>query len=407
MKQFLFLLSVLSVVASKVVAQDPIALDGKEWNIRAGHYIYFSDIHMWIDGDTIVDGMACKKLYKHTKQLWEGGEESLEIGYCRQDGDKYYQNGELMFDLGLQVGDTFVSDNSITYTVINVGNIVLKDGVPRKCLTVIDDPNAQPDIYNSDVWVEGVGSLSMGVFSNDFVSVGQVKTLLDCSHNGQRIYYHDPIAVDGKEWTLATRGTSPMEIRLWIDGDTVVAGQKYKRVYKQTRASDGQESLEIGYCCQDNKQYWQNDRLLFDLGVDADDYFFGIDNKSDDATFKYVLTSGDTILCDGVTRRYVVVSEQIEPELVTPENTDIWVEGIGSLKTGIFDYNTLREGEEIELLSCTYNGVYLFKKLGADINISCPRPSMAPTPYYDLMGRPVANPTRGIYIKDGKKIAVD
>ncbi len=29
------------------------------------------------------------------------------------------------------------------------------------------------------------------------------------------------------------------------------------------------------------------------------------------------------------------------------------------------------------------------------------------TPYYDLQGRPVANPTRGIYIKDGKKIAVD
>ena len=29
------------------------------------------------------------------------------------------------------------------------------------------------------------------------------------------------------------------------------------------------------------------------------------------------------------------------------------------------------------------------------------------TPYYDLMGRPVANPMRGIYIKDGKKMAVD
>ena len=33
--------------------------------------------------------------------------------------------------------------------------------------------------------------------------------------------------------------------------------------------------------------------------------------------------------------------------------------------------------------------------------------NQTPTPYYDLMGRPVANPTRGIYIKDGKKIAVD
>lgn len=29
------------------------------------------------------------------------------------------------------------------------------------------------------------------------------------------------------------------------------------------------------------------------------------------------------------------------------------------------------------------------------------------TPYYDLQGRKVANPTRGIYVKDGKKIAVD
>ena len=28
------------------------------------------------------------------------------------------------------------------------------------------------------------------------------------------------------------------------------------------------------------------------------------------------------------------------------------------------------------------------------------------TPYYDLQGRPVANPTRGIYIKDGKKVII-
>ena len=28
-------------------------------------------------------------------------------------------------------------------------------------------------------------------------------------------------------------------------------------------------------------------------------------------------------------------------------------------------------------------------------------------PYYDLMGRPVANPTRGLYIRDGKKIVVE
>ena len=91
MKQFLFLLSVLSVVASKVVAQDPIAMDGKEWHIREKivHYIdYSSDVHLWIAGDTIVDETYCKKLYVHTKQLWEGGEESLEVRSCHQVGEQ-------------------------------------------------------------------------------------------------------------------------------------------------------------------------------------------------------------------------------------------------------------------------------------------------------------------------------
>ena len=30
----------------------------------------------------------------------------------------------------------------------------------------------------------------------------------------------------------------------------------------------------------------------------------------------------------------------------------------------------------------------------------------APTPYYDLQGRKVANPTHGIYIKDGRKVII-
>ena len=406
MKQILFLLSVLTIVSSEIVAQESIAIDGKEWNIRAGHSLYISDIHMWIDGDTIVDGTVCKKLYTHTKQLWEGGKESVEVGYCRQDGDKYYQNGELMFDLALQVGDTFALDTYTTYTVINIGDIVLTDGMPRKCLTVIDDTDAQPNIHNSDVWIEGVGSLRMGVYSNDFVSAGQVKTLLDCSHKGQRIYYHDPIAVDGKEWTFKTLDASPMEIRMWVEGDTIVDNRACKKIYRYTRDSDGQDTLEVNFCWQDDKQYWQNDRLLFDFGIDSHDYFFGVDNNSEYASIRYVVESGDTILCDGITRRYVVVSEQIESELITPENTDVWVEGIGSLKTGVFDNNTLREGEEVELLSCTYNGVYVFKKIGADINLGFPHFFMTSTPYYDLQGRPIANPVRGIYIKDGKKVSV-
>ena len=404
MKQILFLLSVLTVVSSEIVAQEPIAIDGKEWNIRTGHYIYFSDIHMWVEGDTIVDGTVCKKLYKHTKQLWEGGEDLTEVGYCYQKGDKYYQNGKLMFDLSLQKGEHFIVDDYITYTVVDTGHIVLKDGVSRKCLTVTDEPSAQLDIYNSDVWIEGVGSLRMGIYSNDFVSAGQIKTLLNCSHNGRRIYYHDPIAVDGKEWAFKTLDVSPTEIRMWIDGDTIVGDRTCKKIYKHTRASDGQEKLEVNFCWQDDKQYWQNDRLLFDFGIDRYDYFFGVDNNSEYASFRYVVASGDTILYDGLTRRYVIVSKEIDDDSPSPENVDIWVEGIGSLKTGVFDYNMLAEGKEVELLSCTYNGVYLYKNDNTNIKDLPLIPEKSVIPYYDLQGRPVAAPTRGIYIKDGRKV---
>ncbi|MBR5149665.1 MAG: hypothetical protein IKV15_10830 [Bacteroidaceae bacterium] len=405
MKQILFLLSVLTVVSSEIVAQEPIAIDGKEWNIRTGHYIYFSDIHMWVEGDTIVDGTVCKKLYKHTKQLWEGGEDLTEVGYCYQKGDKYYQNGKLMFDLSLKNGEHFIVDDYITYTVVDTGHIVLKDGVSRKCLTVTDEPSAQLDIYNSDVWIEGVGSLRMGIYSNDFVSAGQMKELIDCSYKGQRIHYHDPVALDGKEWTFKVEGSSSSEIRMWIDGDTIVSDRVCKKLYKQSQTSEGKE-LTVSYCWQNGKQYWQDDKLLFDFGLDRYDYFFGVDNKSDNVSFRCVMEAGDTILNDGLPRRYMIVSEQMDEDLIDPENTDIWVEGVGSLYTGIFDYNAIAEGQKVKLLNCTYNGLCIYQTIDAHMrNVLEFAPSVV-TPYYDLQGRKVANPTRGIYIKDGKKVII-
>ena len=59
------------------------------------------------------------------------------------------------------------------------------------------------------------------------------------------------------------------------------------------------------------------------------------------------------------------------------------------------------------LYICTSDkGVYAFDLTAAAISPVVEEASSL-SPYYDLMGRPVANPTRGIYIKDGKKIAVD
>ena len=56
-------------------------------------------------------------------------------------------------------------------------------------------------------------------------------------------------------------------------------------------------------------------------------------------------------------------------------------------------------------LSFYRNGVLLWGKEGQpETSVSTSVANKAPTPYYDLMGRPVATPTRGIYIKDGRKV---
>ena len=55
------------------------------------------------------------------------------------------------------------------------------------------------------------------------------------------------------------------------------------------------------------------------------------------------------------------------------------------------------------------NGVLLWGKGEEEKpgnSVVAPMVNKALTPYYDLQGRPVVNPTRGIYIKDGKKVII-
>lgn len=54
----------------------------------------------------------------------------------------------------------------------------------------------------------------------------------------------------------------------------------------------------------------------------------------------------------------------------------------------------------------TTSGIYLLDVDAVDNSVVPVVNDKGDTPYYDLLGRPVANPTRGIYIKDGKKVAI-
>ena len=170
----------------------PIAQEGRAWHIQTQipYYDdrYTHDVHMWIEGDTVVDGLACKRLYKHTRLRHGDDAGTLQVGYCRQEGDKYYQNGELLFDLGLEVGDTFVPLRGMPLVVKAMGDTTLTDGLRRKYLMVADATYPHHATFRRDYWVEGIGSLQMGILTNDFISIGVMKRLLHCTHEGDTLY---------------------------------------------------------------------------------------------------------------------------------------------------------------------------------------------------------------------------
>ena len=63
--------------------------------------------------------------------------------------------------------------------------------------------------------------------------------------------------------------------------------------------------------------------------------------------------------------------------------------------------------DNILALYTSANGIYLLDVDAVDTSIPTIENETSAALYYDLQGRPVAAPTRGIYIKDGKKIAID
>ena len=190
------LLMLLCSCTSRPTLQ-PIAQEGKAWHIKTQipYYDdrYTHDVHMWIAGDTVVDGLTCKRLYKHTRLRHGDDAGTLQVGYCRQEGDRYYQNGELLFDLGLQVGDTFVPRRGMPLVVKTVGDTMLTDGLPRKCLMVAECTEPERTLFRHDYWVEGIGSLQMGILTNDFISIGVMKRLLHHTHEGDTLYRYEEL----------------------------------------------------------------------------------------------------------------------------------------------------------------------------------------------------------------------
>ena len=163
--------------------------EGKEWTTHSQIVYPYAPMithKMRIEGDTIVNGETRKKL--HCKTINEYGEERESFEYCHQEGEAFYRNGKKMFDFGLQVGDTFHVDRTEVLAVTEVSTIVLNDGVSRKCLSMgiwTSDSGITPAM---DKWIEGIGSLAMGIHDNSIMRMGTKIELQSVISNNEYIY---------------------------------------------------------------------------------------------------------------------------------------------------------------------------------------------------------------------------
>lgn len=498
----------------------PIAVDGMEWEIKVGQSYYISDVQMWIDGDVTVDNIPCKRLYTRTTQLWDGGIEDLEIGYCYQDGDKYYQNGKLMFDFGLDVGDMFTTELGNKIMVSNVSDTILNDGVKRKMLTVKYSGR-------TDKWVEGIGSLTMGIYTNDFTTYGVMKELQSCSYNGEYIYdknlpdpsrpttkrgygiYHGDTYLHAYTINEAEAVTDSTDFAYWndktviyFDVDTIGPNAFSGATFRQGQILYFTERLntifkdaftDVNIVPRTSKEMLVSDDLTLVFaganppGIDKN---YIMDYADSTCHINYVVPDLETYIKDDIQWIYTTLMtiDDFVRGYISPENevtvsdtteADASVDNANAGEVGPTAPPTIRasvrprgdipvrigEGENKDIYSrapawqyytvevvvtdchadtlyaasqeCRAHGqcdfvielpcypdggyVYLHSRsidmfgratewavLKVQVDTAIDELLLPGTPnvYYDLQGRPVANPTRGIYIRNGRKVVV-
>jgi len=251
MKQVLLI--VLLILPTSLYAQEQVAnrnsnanntiLSGKHWKMSIRGSMDPTKYNIWsyedaeLRGDTVISGIRFKELYKKT---WTDGDNDQPFVFTRiyfgEENGKIYKYNSLLntisvvFDFTLKEGDTFQTSememfgekavvSAVSETILNGST----DKTPRKCLYI--------SWYGEviDIWVEGVGSLTNGLYGMDdgYFSWGCVMQLMICYKDNEVLYEYEnmtdrieqPVSLEGKGQIYDLQGrrvVSPQRGGLYI-----------------------------------------------------------------------------------------------------------------------------------------------------------------------------------------------
>lgn len=165
MRSFVVFISfVLSCVSFAQTSGLRFVEAGKEWHVRR-NFPVVSDIYYRLDGDTVVGGVKCMKMFQaygsKPESVWTDCVASLY-----EDGDKVYcfdsgsNQSYQLYDFGLKVGDVVPHQMEET-EVVSVNELRVGDKNIRGLLIVC---GSGEDVYEG-FWLEGIGSFIGPLYS--------------------------------------------------------------------------------------------------------------------------------------------------------------------------------------------------------------------------------------------------
>ena len=225
----------------------------------------------------------------------------------------------------------------------------------------------------------------------------------------------------GRIWTTRSISTAPPDYGGYteftetkLEGAIVVDDISFWQVNERTRLAEegqfGQWESKNEYIGQkDNKVYlyFKNTNTMFpvmDFSLHVGDTYRQYEG-SGQSHIEYVVTAvSDTILnnsSDQIARKCI--------HLRSMDYQDVWIEGVGSVTTGIYgSYSVGFHGCQTTLMKCIDGNDLLFQSEDVSTSIytvESSKPSKGTI--FDLQGRRInSHPAKGIYIRDGRKVIV-
>ena len=447
---FLAIISIFSAILPIAAGEyKPLLEDGKSWlmgcSVRVGFYgipgsrslmkKYVVYCEYSVDGDVEKEGKLCKRIVAKTE-----GEDEIFAEYFlhEEDGvvsiyDDYRKSENKdpftpVLDIRANVGDSILTipagdsawleeylqkypnSRDEFYRIPSaVGTSVGSDGIERREI-----------FFGDESWVEGIGARSQWswLYSPMAISDGSSRNsyLVECRKDGKTIFtnkdFANPVSLGletartitpGKSWTMA-RGEDVFTIE--VDREIVADGIHW-RVLKSSEGKEYIVTEESGclyaFLPQLGKPNSYNGFLVSDLGglvyrADATTRQFLFDKEIWKRSAINELTVGGRTFSEYL---YEYLDEDTDGEVVAS-----WGDGVGAPDSKSWAVVMPEDFQTLRMIDCRQDGEVIFTAEDFTYQSSISEVSADPTVrqgVYDLQGRRVATPGRGLYIINGQK----